>query len=86
MIDCYVIAIYLICLLQAECEKILSEFLEDLSTSVRSISSAPSAHDSLLSPGRLSTTVCQDYFLFLGRLSSNSIGITALEKAGIFQE
>ena len=69
-----------------ECEKLLSEFLEDFSSVIRNISMVSSAHDSLLSPGRLSTTAYQDYFLFIGRLSANANGTTALERAGIFQE
>ncbi|KAI9556963.1 hypothetical protein GHT06_016757 [Daphnia sinensis] len=69
-----------------ECDKILSEFLDDVSSAIRDISQASSAHDCLLSPGRLSTTACQDYFLFIGRLSSTTNGINALEKAGIFQD
>jgi rapamycin-insensitive companion of mTOR len=72
--------------LQLECEKILAEFLDDVSGAIRDISLASSAHDCLLSPGRLSTTACRDYFLFIGRLSSTANGINALEKAGIFQE
>ena len=71
---------------QVEYEKMLAEFLDDLSSVIRDITAAASAHDSFLSPGRLSTTASQDYFLFIGRLSSTVNGITALEKAGIFQE
>ena len=76
----------MIAVLQVECEKILAEFLDDVSSAIRDITLASSAHDCLLSPGRLSTTACQDYFLFIGRLSSSANGINALEKAGIFQE
>ena len=64
----------------------MAEFLDDVSSAIRDISLASSAHDCLLSPGRLSTTACRDYFLFIGRLSSTTNGIIALEKAGIFQE
>ena len=71
---------------QVECDKILCEFLDDLSSVIRDITVALSAHDCFLSPGRISTTASQDYFLFLGRLSSSANGIAALEKAGIFQE
>ena len=69
-----------------ECEKILAEFLDDLSTVIRDITIVQSAHDCLLSPGRMATTACQDYFLFIGRLSSTANGVNALEKAGLFQE
>lgn len=69
-----------------ECEKILAEFLDDVSCAIRDITQAPSAHDCLFSPGRLAGTACQDYFLFIGRLSSTTNGTIALEKAGIFQE
>lgn len=64
----------------------LAEFLDDVSSVIRDITAAASAHDCFLSPGRLSTTASQDYFLFIGRLSSTANGITALEKAGLFQE
>lgn len=80
------VKIHTSCSLQIESDRIMSEFLEDLSTAIRDITQAPSAHDSQLSPGRLATTLCQDYFLFIGRLSSSDVGIAALEKAGIFQE
>jgi hypothetical protein len=53
---------------------------------IRDSSLASSAHVCLLSPGRLSTTACRDYCLFIWRLSSTANGINALGKAGIFQE
>ena len=70
----------------AEGDRLLADFLEDVSTAVRAITLAASAHDCLLSPGRLSNTACQDYFLFIGRLSGTANGIIALEKAGLFQD
>ncbi len=79
------IKIILSCL-QLECEKILAEFLDDVSTVIRDITVVPSAHDCLFSPGRMASSACQDYFLFIGRLSSTANGVNALEKAGIFQE
>ena len=60
--------------------------MDDLSSTVRDITLVSSAHDCMLSPGRLSTTACADYFLLMGRLSASTNGINALERAGIFQE
>lgn len=77
------------CLLETEeteGQKLLSEFLADLWLQIDAITSSRSAHDCLFSPQHVSNSLCQDYFLFIGRLCRTSRGLRILEKAGILQQ
>ncbi|GLH11487.1 Rapamycin-insensitive companion of mTOR [Gryllus bimaculatus] len=77
------------CLLDAEegeGQKMLSEFLADLWLQVDAITSSRSAHDCLFSPQHVANSLCQDYFLFIGRLCRTPRGLRVLEKAGILQQ
>ncbi|XP_021912957.1 rapamycin-insensitive companion of mTOR isoform X2 [Zootermopsis nevadensis] len=77
------------CLLEveeAEGMKLLNELLADMWVQIDAITSCKSAHDCLFSPQHMSNSVCQDYFLFIGRLCRCSKGLRVLDKAGIFQQ
>ncbi|XP_069677672.1 rapamycin-insensitive companion of mTOR isoform X2 [Periplaneta americana] len=77
------------CLLEveeAEGGKLLNELLADIWVQIDAITSSKSAHDCLFSPQHVSNSVCQDYFLFIGRLCRCSKGLRVLDKAGIFQQ
>ena len=64
----------------------LSEFLDDLNAQFKNLAEAKSVHDCLLSPLRLSNSLSQDYFLFLGRLTNTNSGLLIMEKIGILQK
>uniref|UniRef100_A0A1B6C0I0 Rapamycin-insensitive companion of mTOR domain-containing protein n=1 Tax=Clastoptera arizonana TaxID=38151 RepID=A0A1B6C0I0_9HEMI len=70
---------------ESECEKLLMDFLLVLKAEFNSILTSKSAHDCLLSPQNVTTTLCQDYFLLVGRLSRTEAGLAVLEKSGILQ-
>ncbi|XP_063227632.1 rapamycin-insensitive companion of mTOR [Bacillus rossius redtenbacheri] len=77
------------CLLDAEeveGGKLLAELLGDISVQIDAILTSKSAHDCFFSPQQVTSSVCQDYFLFIGRLCRTSRGNRALDKAGIFQQ
>ncbi|KAF4524471.1 hypothetical protein B566_EDAN013086, partial [Ephemera danica] len=70
---------------EGEASRALADLLEDISEQVAAIQGGASAHDCLFSPHHVTHSMCQDYFLFLGRLCHHSRGTKALENAGIFQ-
>ncbi|XP_066994227.2 rapamycin-insensitive companion of mTOR [Anabrus simplex] len=77
------------CLLDSdepEAAKLLTELLADIWVQLEAITSSKSAHDCLFSPQHVSNSLCQDYFLFIGRLCRTSRGMRVLDKAGILQQ
>jgi rapamycin-insensitive companion of mTOR len=71
---------------QTEGGKLLNELLADIWVQIDAITSSKSAHDCLFSPQHVSNSVCQNYFMFIGRLCRCSKGLRMLDKAGIFQQ
>jgi rapamycin-insensitive companion of mTOR len=71
---------------QAEGGKLLNELLADIWLQIDAITSSKSAHDCLFSPQHVSNSLCQNYFMFIGRLCRCSKGLRMLDKAGIFQQ
>jgi len=71
---------------QIEGGKLLNELLTDIWVQIDAITSSKSAHDCLFSPQHVSNSVCQNYFMFIGRLCRCSKGLRMLDKAGIFQQ
>ncbi|KAJ9598512.1 hypothetical protein L9F63_010802, partial [Diploptera punctata] len=77
------------CLLEAdeaEGMKLLTELVSDICIQIEAITSSKSAHDCLFSPQHMSNSICQDYFLFIGRLCRCSKGSRVLDKTGIYQQ
>nr|CAD7403074.1 unnamed protein product [Timema cristinae] len=77
------------CLLEIdepEGSKLLTELLSDISTNIDVLMTSKSAHDCFFSPHHVTSSVCQDYFLFIGRLCRSSKGMRMLDKSGIFQK
>lgn len=64
------------CLLAAHPEgsRLLFELIEDIVQQIKLITESQSAHDSLFSPRHVSTTCCQNYFLFIGQLGDHKMG------------
>lgn len=77
------------CLLEAEEPeggKLLPELLADIWQHIDGITSSKTAHDCLFSPQNMQNSLCQYYFLFIGRMCRTNRGQQTLEKAGILQQ
>ncbi|KAB7494664.1 Rapamycin-insensitive companion of mTOR [Armadillidium nasatum] len=67
-------------------EKFLSNFLRDLTSSLKEVACERPFHDAYFSPSHMSITVCQYYFLAIGRLTSHSKGYSHVLKAGVYDQ
>ncbi|RXG72546.1 Rapamycin-insensitive companion of mTOR [Armadillidium vulgare] len=67
-------------------EKFLSTFLRDLTSSLKEVACERPFHDAYFSPSHMSITVCQYYFLAIGRLTSHSKGYSHVLKAGVYDQ
>ena len=66
-----------------EALRILDEFLKDVQDCLDNVIQADNAHECILAPAKLATTVCQYYFLFIGRLSRSAKGRIVLDQRSI---
>lgn len=66
--------------------RLLTDFFTDISGQLLSISTSRSAHDCLFSPQHMSSTMCQQYFLFIGRMSKYEHGTSILTNTDIFKQ
>lgn len=71
--------------IQVECSKLLGELLQDLDSQFEMVLNSKSIHDCLFNPQNVTNTLCQDYFLLIGRLSNSNEGTAALKKTLIFE-
>lgn len=77
------------CLLELhepESARLLNELIGDIAEQITNISTAESAHDCLFSPRHMSTTCCQQYFLFLGQLSHTAKGTVVLKSFNLLEK
>lgn len=68
-----------------ESVKYLSELIDDINHHLDAILTSRSSHDCLFSPAHMISTMCQQYFLFIGRMCQNDFGIRLLNNNMIFQ-
>lgn len=65
--------------------RLLTDFFTDIDTQLQAICTAKSAHDCLFSPQHMNSTMCQQYFLFIGRMCRSKIGVNILINTHIFK-
>lgn len=68
-----------------ECIRLLTDLCSDISTHLMAVVQARSAHDCLFSPQHMAGTMCQQYFLFVGRLCRTHKGVGILSNTDIFE-
>lgn len=68
-----------------ECIRLLTDMFSDVSTHLMAITTAKSAHDCLFSPQHMGSTMCQQYFLFIGRMCRTPKGVGILNNTDIFE-
>lgn len=71
---------------QLECIRILTDLFTDISRQLMSIHAKKSAHECLFSPQHMTSTMCQQYFLFIGRMCRTEKGLSVLTNTDVFKE
>lgn len=64
----------------------LTDLFTDISRQLMSIHTKKSAHECLFSPQHMTSTMCQQYFLFIGRMCRTEKGLSVLTNTDIFKE
>ncbi|KAL1396742.1 hypothetical protein pipiens_010300, partial [Culex pipiens pipiens] len=71
---------------ELECIRILTDLFTDISRQLMAIHAKKSAHECLFSPQHMSSTMCQQYFLFIGRMCRTEKGLGVLTNTDVFKE
>uniref|UniRef100_A0A0N8ES09 Putative rapamycin-insensitive companion of tor n=1 Tax=Aedes aegypti TaxID=7159 RepID=A0A0N8ES09_AEDAE len=71
---------------ELECIRMLTDLFTDISRQLMSIHTKKSAHECLFSPQHMTSTMCQQYFLFIGRMCRTEKGLSVLTNTDIFKE
>lgn len=66
--------------------RILTDFCTDVSNELLAITKGRGAHHCLFSPHHMSQTMCQQYFLFIGRMCRTKKGIDILKNTDIIKQ
>lgn len=69
-----------------ECIRLLTDLFSDINKQLIAVTSSRSAHDCLFSPQHMSSTMCQQYFLFIGRMCRSQKGLSILNNTDIFKQ
>lgn len=69
-----------------ECIRLLTDLFSDINTHLSAILNTRSVHDCLFSPQHMVSTMCQQYFLFIGRMCRNQKGLGILNNTDIFEK
>jgi len=69
---------------ELEYMRILTDFCTDISTQLLAIYKKK-AHDCLFSPNHMNNTMCQQYFLYIGRMCRSKTGINILKNTDILK-
>ncbi|XP_050327928.1 uncharacterized protein LOC126758004 isoform X1 [Bactrocera neohumeralis] len=65
--------------------RILTDYFSDISKQLLAVSTSNRAHDCLFSPQHMSSTMCQQYFLYIGRMCRAQNGIRILTDTAVFE-
>ena len=71
---------------QLECVRLLTDLFSDIHGQLMAVTTSRSAHDCLFSPQHMSSTMCQQYFLFIGRMCRTKQGIGILNNTNVFKQ
>ncbi|XP_055313742.1 rapamycin-insensitive companion of mTOR isoform X2 [Sitodiplosis mosellana] len=70
---------------EMESIRLLTDYFSDIDAQLLAICTAKSAHDCLFSPQHMTSTMCQLYFLYIGRMCRSKVGIQILINTHIFK-
>lgn len=71
---------------ELECVRLLTDLFTDISTQLLAITTLRSAHDCLFSPQHMMNTMCQQYFVFIGRMCKTEKGLGILKNTDVFKQ
>lgn len=66
--------------------RLLTDFFTDVATQLMAVTTSNRAHDCLFSPQHMNNTMCQQYFLFIGRMCRSQKGISILTNTAVFEQ
>uniref|UniRef100_A0A1I8NQG9 Rapamycin-insensitive companion of mTOR n=1 Tax=Stomoxys calcitrans TaxID=35570 RepID=A0A1I8NQG9_STOCA len=76
---------WLLAIYPLESVRLLTDFFTDVASQLLAVTTSNRAHDCLFSPHHMDTTMCQQYFLFIGRMCRAQKGITILTNTAVFE-
>ncbi|XP_017477369.1 PREDICTED: uncharacterized protein LOC108367295, partial [Rhagoletis zephyria] len=65
--------------------RILTDYFSDISKQLLAVSTSNRVHDCLFSPQHMKDTMCQQYFLYIGRMCRAQKGIRILTDTAVFE-
>lgn len=66
--------------------RLLTDFFSDVAQHLLAITTSNRAHDCLFSPQHMNNTMCQQYFLYIGRMCRVQKGISILTNTAVFEQ
>ncbi|ALC49697.1 rictor [Drosophila busckii] len=70
---------------ELECMRCITDYFSDISKQLLAVTTSSRAHDCLFSPQHMNNTMCQMYFLYIGRMCHSSKGIEVLKNTTVFE-
>lgn len=66
--------------------RLLTDFFSDVAQHLLAITTSSRVHDCLFSPQHMNNTMCQQYFLYIGRMCRIQKGISILTNTAVFEQ
>ncbi|XP_017088263.2 rapamycin-insensitive companion of mTOR [Drosophila bipectinata] len=70
---------------ELECMRYITDYFSDISQQLAAVTTSNRAHDCLFSPQHMNNTMCQLYFLYIGRMCRTTKGIEVLKNTTVFE-
>ncbi|XP_017025481.1 rapamycin-insensitive companion of mTOR [Drosophila kikkawai] len=70
---------------ELECMRYITDYFSDISQQLAAVTTSNRAHDCLFSPQHMNNTMCQQYFLYIGRMCRTTKGIEVLKNTTVFE-
>ncbi|XP_044316925.1 rapamycin-insensitive companion of mTOR [Drosophila rhopaloa] len=70
---------------ELDCMRYITDYFSDISQQLAAVTTSSRAHDCLFSPQHMNNTMCQQYFLYIGRMCRTTKGIEVLKNTTVFE-
>ncbi|XP_034490781.1 rapamycin-insensitive companion of mTOR isoform X2 [Drosophila innubila] len=70
---------------ELECMRYITDYFSDIGQHLLVVTTSSRAHDCLFSPQHMNNTMCQQYFLYIGRMCHSNKGIEVLKNTTVFE-
>lgn len=71
---------------ELESLRLLTDLFTDINGHLLAISTSKSAHECLFSPQHMASTMCQQYFIFIGRMCKTEKGLAILKNTNVVKQ